>query len=188
MHTRRAPVIHSETVIRLRQSGFTLIELLVVVAIVGLLATAAMVGYQAARMRSREAAAIAALNAINQAQFAYMQSCGRQKYAPTLVTLGRPAPGNDTGFISPDLATADPLQKSGYLFTLTGTEATEGELSCTGQVPLERYRLTADPIQPGGSGTRYFGTNADRVIYEDTASFAEDMPEAGAPGHGREIR
>jgi prepilin-type N-terminal cleavage/methylation domain-containing protein len=171
-----------------RQAGFTLLELLVVVSIVGLLATAAMVGYRAARIRSREAAAIAALNAINQAQFAYMQSCGGQRYAPSLVALGTPAPGEETGFISPDLAFADPLPKSGYLFTMSGTEATEGEAACTGQVPLEHYRVTADPMQPGDSGSRFFGTNADRVIYEDGASFAEDMPETGAPGHGSEIR
>lgn len=172
---------------RRRQSGFTLIELLVVVSIVALLATAAMVGYRAARIRSREAAAIAALKAINQAQFVYMQSCGGQRYAPSLVALGTPAPGEDTGFISPDLATADPLVKSGYIFTMTGTEATEGEPTCTGQVPLERYRLTADPLQADNSG-RFFGTNGDRVIYQDSETFAEDMPETGPPGHGSEIR
>lgn len=172
---------------RAPQSGFTLIELLVVIVIVALLATMAMVGYRDARTRSEEASAITALTAINQAQFAYMQTCGRQRYAPTLVTLGTPPPGDDSGFVSPDLAVSDPLQKSGYVLQMSGTQATEGQQTCTGGVPLERYRLTADPVR-AGSGHRFFGTNTDRVIFDDTVTFVEDMPETGAPGHGAEIR
>jgi prepilin-type N-terminal cleavage/methylation domain-containing protein len=170
------------------ESGFTLIELLIVVAIVGLLATAAMVGYSHARIRSAEAAAITALTALNQAQFAYMQTCGKQRYAPTFVNLGTPPPGDDRGFVSPDLATGDPLVKSGYVFTLSGTPSVEGEQTCTGAAPLETYRITADPARPGQSAGQFFGTNTDRVIYGDGATFAQDMPETGAPGHGREIR
>ncbi len=159
---------------------------MVVVSIVALLTTMAMVGYREARVRSLEAAVITSLTAINHAQFAFMQSCGNQRYAPTIVSLGMPAPGSEGGFVSPDLAVSDPLEKSGYLLTLTGTESTEGEQTCTGAAPLERYRLTADPLQPN-STHRFFGTNTDRVIYHDTASFAQDMPETGAPGHGAEI-
>lgn len=172
----------------LSSSGFTLLELLVVLAIISVLAGVAMVGYRQARIRSAEAAAVSALNAVNQAEFAYMQSCGRGRYAPTLVSLGAPVPGNAGGFLSPDLAASDPLAKSGYLFQLTGTEATEGEQTCTGLTPLDRYRLTADPLTPGISGIRYYGTNGDRVIYEDIRSFVDDMSESGAPGHGAEIR
>lgn len=167
--------------------GFTLVELLIVMAIVGLLLTMAMAEYRHGRVRSQEAAAITALNAINHAQFAFMQSCGKQRYAPTLETLGQPAPGNDRGFISPDLALSDPLEKSGYRFTLSGTPSTEGEQTCNGAVPLERYKLTADPLGQW-LDSRYFGTNSDRGIYADHATFAEDMPETGAPGHGAEIR
>ena len=169
------------------EAGFTLIELLIVIAIVGVLSTMAVVGVRSARIRSEEAAAITALGAINQAQFAFMQSCGRQRYAPTLVSLGVPAPGAEHGFVSPDLAASDPLLKSGYAIQLGGTPATDGEQTCNGDVPLERYRVTADPIRTGG-GHRYFGTNIDRTIYADTASFSQDMPESGAPGHGAEIR
>lgn len=171
-----------------RQDGFTLLELVVVVSIVALLAALATAGYRAARIRTAEAAAVTALNAINHAQFAYMQSCGGQRYAPTLVELGVTPPGYERAFISPDLALSDPLVKSGYVFQLDGTPATEGEPACTGRVPLESYRLTADPAQPGISGTAYFGTNTDRVVYRDSASFAKDMPEKGPPGHGAEIK
>jgi prepilin-type N-terminal cleavage/methylation domain-containing protein len=173
--------------LRSGQAGFTLLELIVVLAIVALLAAMAMVGYRHARASSREASAITALTAINHAQFAYMQTCGDQRYAPTLVSLGTPPPGSERGFISPDLAMSDPLQKSGYVFALTGTESTEGEQTCNGAVPLARYRLTADPAGPGEAG-RFFGTNTDRVIYHDAATFIENMPETGPPGHGAEIR
>jgi prepilin-type N-terminal cleavage/methylation domain-containing protein len=172
---------------RSRSAGFTLIELLIVIVIIALLASMAMVGYQHARVRGREAAAVTALTAINAAQFAYMQSCGRHRYAPTLVSLAKPAPGNDQGFISPDLAQADPLHKSGYVFTLSGTEPTEGEQTCNGETPLERYRVIADPLNEG-DGSRYYATNSDRVIYQDSTTFAKDMPETGAPGHGVEIK
>jgi prepilin-type N-terminal cleavage/methylation domain-containing protein len=189
LHSERKPhparIRHNVTVRSAR--GFTLIELLVVMAIVALLATMAMVGYRHARVRSQEAAAITALNAINHAQFAFMQSCGKQRYAPTLVSLAQPAPGAEHGFISPDLAMSDPLQKSGYVLTLSGTPSTEGDQTCNGAVPLERYKLTADPLDQADDSS-YFGTNTDRVIYADRTTFAEDMPETGAPGHGTEIR
>ena len=46
--------------------------------------------------------------AINQAQFAFAQACGNQRYAPTLAGLGTPMPTTGQAFLSPDLA-ADPL-------------------------------------------------------------------------------
>lgn len=171
-----------------RPDGFTLMELLVVIAVVGLLAGLAIAGTREARILAAEAAAISALHSINQAQFAYMQSCGEGRYAPTLVSLGMPVPGADHGFVSQDLAVSDPLQKSGYLLDLRGTEPTTGGRTCTGLVPLETYQLTADPLIPGSTGRRFFGTNTDRVIHEDVTTFVDDMPEKGPPGHGAEIR
>jgi hypothetical protein len=117
-----------------------------------------------------------------------MQSCGRRGYAPTLQALATPAPGHDHGFVSADLGVSDPLEKSGYRFELSGTPTTEGEQTCSGLVPLERYRITADPVAPSVTGIRFFGTNTDRVVYEDLATFRDDMPETGAPGHGAEIK
>jgi prepilin-type N-terminal cleavage/methylation domain-containing protein len=172
----------------LTASGFTLIELLVAMTIIALLVGAASVGYRQSRLRTAEAAAVAALNAINHAQFAYMQTCGKNRYAPTLVALGAAGPGSPHGFLSPDLAASDPLTKSGYVIKMGGTVVTEGEQTCTGLAPLERYRLTADPQVPGATAHRFYGTNVDRVIYGDAQSFANDMPEAGAPDHGAEIR
>ena len=174
---------------RFRNSdGFTLMEVLVVAAIVAVLAGAAMVGYRQSKIRAAEASAVSSLRSLNQGQFLYMQSCGRQRYAPTLVALGTPAPGDEHAFVSADLAVSDPLPKSGYIIQMAGTPATEGDQTCTGLVPLSGYQITADPEIPGTTGRHFYGTNGDRVIYDDLETFQNKMPETGPPGHGAEIK
>ncbi|HEY0871871.1 MAG TPA: type II secretion system protein [Vicinamibacterales bacterium] len=170
-----------------REHGFTLIELLIVIAIVGILAAVAMAGYRHARITGSEAAAIAGLAAINQAQFAFSQTCGNQRYSPTLTGLGAAHPATGEAFLSADM-TMDPLVKSGYVYVMSGTPAPEAPQTCNGLTPVSSYRVSADPAAPGVSGVRYFGTNTDRVIFADTTTFDEDMPERGAPGHGTEVK
>jgi prepilin-type N-terminal cleavage/methylation domain-containing protein len=168
--------------------GFTLIELLIVLAVVGVLLSISIAGYRVARMQGAEASAIAALDAINQAQFAYMQTCGRQGYAATLVELGTPVPGSGSPFLSPDLTQAEQIHKSGYFLQMSGTEVTEDVKACTGAKPVSGYQATADPSIPGSTGLRFFGTNTTRVIYEDNSTLTGKMPETGAPEKGRELR
>jgi type IV pilus assembly protein PilE len=169
--------------------GFTLIELLIVLAIIGILASVSMAGYRSARIRANESTAVAALQAIGQAQFAFAQSCGKQRYAPTLMALGTPMPTSGVAFLSPDLTAADPLIKSGYQFTMAGSALTDStEQTCTGLVPLTAYQVTADPVTPDLSGFRFFGFNTDRVLFDDTVTFTGNMPETGAPGHGAELK
>jgi type IV pilus assembly protein PilA len=177
------------------QRGFTLIELLIVVAVLGILFSVLMAGHHYARMRGAEASAMTTLQAINQAQFAFMQTCGNQRYAPTLASLGRPVPATGSPYLSPDLTQGmvvddqgEHLSKSGYAFRMAGTEIPDAPPTCIGVPPIEAYQVTADPLRPGITGMRYFGTNADRVVYEDSATFAGNMPETGAPTHGSEIR
>jgi hypothetical protein len=55
-------------------------------------------------------------------------------------------------------------------------------------MPVSGYQVTADPLIPGSTGDRFFGSNTDRVVYHDTATFSGNMPETGAPGHGVEIK
>ena len=168
--------------------GFTLVELLIVMAIVGILAAMGIAGYRHARVTATEGVAIAALKAINQAQFTFSQTCGNQKYSPTLAGLAVPHPHTGAAFLSPDMA-MDPVQKSGYTFTMDAPSPEDFVTqTCNGLVPVVSYRVIADPTNPGVSGVRSFATNTDRIIFADTVSYAEDMPHTGAPGHGSEIR
>lgn len=168
--------------------GFTLVELLIVLAILGVLLSMAMAGYHYVRIRGAESSAIASLDAINRAQFEYAQVCGGQRYAPSLSTLGLPVPGGNAPFLSPDLTLADEVPKSGYILRMAGTEVPDVPAGCTGAAGVSGYQATADPLSPGVSGGRSFGTNSSRVIYQDAATFVGNMPEEGAPGHGSEIR
>lgn len=166
--------------------GFTLIELLIVMVIVAILASIVMTGYRRARVRADEVTALSTLETINQAQFAFFQTCGNQQYAPTLTSLGVPAPGGDA-FLSPDLTQADQIAKAGYVIQMTATAPVEPTQACNGAASVPGYQVTADPVRPGATGNRFFGSNADRVIYEDTATFTGNMPESGAPNHGTAI-
>ena len=170
--------------------GFTLIELLLVLVIVGILLTISLANYRQARLRGAEASAIGSLSAINQAQFAYMQTCGNQKFAPNLIALGKQNPATNAPYLSPDLTAAEAVVKAGYRIVLEGTEVLEPmpTQTCTGDTPVETYHATADPVTPGTTGTRFFGTNTERVIYEHVESLSGKMPDTGAPPLGTEIR
>jgi prepilin-type N-terminal cleavage/methylation domain-containing protein len=168
--------------------GFTLIELLLVMGIVAVLLAIAVTMYRSARVRGGEAVAIAALEAINQAQFAYSQTCGHQAFAPTLEALGAPRPVTGSAYLSPDLTTGEVVVKSGYAFRMSGTLVTDGSQTCTGATPVSSYQATADPTAPGVTGSRFFGTNTDRAIFEDLETFTGRMPETGVPERGNEIQ
>lgn len=168
--------------------GFTLIELLVVITILGILLSLAVASYRHARIRGSETSAIAALTAINQAQYSFMATCGNQRFAPHLTSLGRPNPGTQAPYLSPDLTGADEVLKSGYIIRMSGTEVTDPGQTCTGEVPVSSYQATADPTLPGMTGLRYFGTNVNLVVYENLESFTDKMPELGPPNFGNEIK
>ncbi len=169
-------------------AGFTLVELLLVVAIVAIIVAIAMAGYRHAKMRGNETKALAALTAINQAQAAFAQVCGNGAYAPTLAALGTPMPTTGVAFLSPDLTAPEPVLKGGYQFVLAGSQPVEGRTACTGVTPVAGYIVTADPLIPGTTGLHFYGSNSDRVVFQDTATFAGNMPETGPPTHGSELR
>lgn len=168
--------------------GFTLVELVVVMAIIAILVSISVPVYFQSRMRANEASATSTLNVVNNAQHAFAQTCGRQRFAPTFVVLGKPVPGQSDPFLSADLAVAEQFLKSGYLFRMGGTPAADGTPCCTGDIPTDGYQVTADPTNPGTTGGRFFGTNTTVVLFAHTESLFERMPETGNPELGSEIR
>jgi prepilin-type N-terminal cleavage/methylation domain-containing protein len=172
----------------LQARGFTLIELMIVMAIIGIILAIAFARYHNMQARGNEASAIASLRSIAAAEWSFAQTCGKQKYAPTLPALGQPVPSTGEAFLSPDLTSADIIEKSGYQFHIAAKPLEDAQTACNGVQLADGYAATADPVTPGATGTRFFAVNADRLLHEDSQTFKENMPESGPPGHGAEVR
>jgi type II secretory pathway pseudopilin PulG len=169
--------------------GFALIDVLFVCAIIGILSTVALPRLVLARQSAGAASAIGSLRVIHSAQLTFALTCGAGFYAPDLTTLGHPPASSHEAFISPNLSTANTVTRSGYAIHIEGTGFAGAPGSCNGLASgraAQAYRATADPIETGN--VRYFATNVNGAIWENTSSLTGVMPEVGDPASGHPLR
>lgn len=142
---------------------------LVVAFFLGILGSTALPGLQKARQEGNMASALGAVRAIITAQVTYAAMCGSGFYSPNLVNLGVPATGVTEGFVSPDLATAKTITKSGYVLTMGSSTgpAVDAPASCNGLPPgtmAGGFYVTATP-ESAEMGTRAFAANTDGIVW-----------------------
>jgi prepilin-type N-terminal cleavage/methylation domain-containing protein len=173
------------------QAGFTLIDMLFVIAIIGLLATLAIPGLMRARGAAQSASALGTLRVVNSAQLSFAITCGLGFYSPDFPTLAIIPPNAVDAFLAPDLATGPTFVKGGYGFSMAGTSLAGAPATCNGLGPGQSspgYAAVADQLDATGTQGRFFGTNADGLIFEHNASLAGIMPESGPPAQGAPIK
>jgi type II secretory pathway pseudopilin PulG len=169
--------------------GFALIDLIFVCGVIGLLASIAMPSMFTAKQSAGAASAIGSMRTINSSQLTYALTCGAGFYAPSLSRLGTAPPASNAAFIGGGLGAADTVTKSGYMIQLSATPFPAAPASCNGAAAGDDgqgYKAAADPLLP--TYPRFFATNSNTVIFEDTATLFGAMPESGEPATGHPIR
>ena len=127
------------------------------------------------------------IRAISSAQGTFSSSCATGRYAGALDILGT-GPSGGSAFLSPDLAQAPNVTKSGYVVSLTGTAASSGPPACNGATSLTSgFHVWADPLTPT-TGTRHFFTNTTGTIWQSTSAMGATGSDTAAPSGGSPIQ
>jgi competence protein ComGC len=172
------------------ESGFTLIDMLFVIALIGLLSTLAIPGLMRAKGAAQSASALGTMKVVNSAQLSFAITCGLGFYSPDLQTLGVRPPAAIDAFLTPEMSTGPTFIKSGYNFSMAGVGIPGAPASCNGLAAgsaSSGYAVVADPLD-ATPPARFFGSNADGTIWEDTATYSMTMPETGAPPAGAPLK
>jgi prepilin-type N-terminal cleavage/methylation domain-containing protein len=161
------------------ERGMTLIELSIVIAIGGILMVIGAGALLRARAAGNEAAAIANLQSINNAQFAYLAGCGQGYYASSLTALGTPVAGRGEGYLSADLATGPVVVRAGYRYAIAmGQLGAAATPDCNGTATQTTYYASSVPQSPGASssGSRAFATSQNGAIWALPGAVAPTEP------------
>jgi type II secretory pathway pseudopilin PulG len=169
--------------------GFALIDLIFVCGIIGVLASIALPRLTTARAAADTASAIGSMRTIGSAQLTFALTCGGGFYAPNLTTLGTAPAGSNQAFIGGGLGAADTVVKSTYTIQLSAAGYVGAPAACNGLAggrAGQGFKAAADPS--AGDNPRFFATNADGLIFEDTSSLFGVIQETGAPPAGHPLR
>jgi type IV pilus assembly protein PilA len=114
-----------------------------------------------ARMAANESSAVGSLRFYNTAIVTYAAQCPDVGYPASAAQLG-PGPGDCTqaGLVTKAMAAPRSL-KSGYIFIYQPmVQDRQGRIT--------KYAISADPVQPGTTGTRHFYTDETGIIRYET--------------------
>jgi type II secretory pathway pseudopilin PulG len=173
-----------------KTNGFALIDLIFTIGIIGVLCTIALPRLLLAKQSAGATSAIGSLRAINSAQLTFALTCGAGFYAPSLTRLGTLPVGSNAAFLTPSLTSADIVEKSSYNIQLSATPFPGAPGSCNGLAvgaAGAAFKAAADPVD-AANNFRYFATNANALIFEDTATLFAAMPEVGEPAAGHMLK
>ena len=173
-----------------KANGFALIDLIFTIGIIGVLCSIALPRLLLAKQSAGAASAIGSLRAINSAQLTFALTCGAGFYAPSLTSLGTLPVGSNAAFLSPSLTTSDVVTKSNYIIQMTATAYPAAPGSCNGLAvgaAGTAFKAAADPTDTVNN-FRYFATNANAQLFEDSASLFSGMPEVGFPASGHVLK